>query len=45
MVRPVTVQVSAPVVEQNFPPGEAVTRYEVIADPPLLAGAVQLRVA
>ncbi|WP_369832192.1 hypothetical protein [Blastococcus sp. TF02-8] len=33
---------SAPVVVQVAPPGEAVTVYPVIALPPSLAGAVQL---
>jgi hypothetical protein len=41
--RPVTVQ-DVPVVVQDAPPGEAVTLYEVICEPPLAVGAVQLTV-
>ena len=41
MVRPVTEQVSAVVVVQVFAPGDEVTVYPVIAEPPVLAGAVQ----
>lgn len=41
MVNPVTVQVSGPVVQAHVaPPGEAVTVYPVIVDPPLEEGAV-----
>ena len=40
MVRPETVAVNAPVVVAVAPPGLAVTVYPVIAEPPLLAGAV-----
>jgi hypothetical protein len=40
-VRPVTVQVSAPVVEQLAPPRFAVTVYPVIAAPPFETGAFQ----
>ena len=38
-VRPVTLHVSAPVVEHDAPPGLAVTVYAVIALPPSDAGA------
>ena len=40
LVRPVTVAVVAPVVSAVTPPGEEVTVYFVIAEPPLLVGAV-----
>jgi hypothetical protein len=40
LVRPVTVADVAPVVVAVRPPGEAVTVYPVIAEPPSLAGAV-----
>jgi hypothetical protein len=40
LVRPVTVADVAPAVVTVAPPGEAVTVYPVIAEPPLLAGAV-----
>ena len=40
-MRPVTVQVSAPVVVQVPEPGDVVTEYPVIAAPPFDAGAVQ----
>jgi hypothetical protein len=43
-MRPVTVTGHV-VAEACAPPGEAVAVYEVIAAPPLLAGAVQLTVA
>jgi len=42
LVRPVTVPVVAPAVDTVAPPGDAVTVYPVIAEPPLLAGAVQV---
>ena len=38
--RPGTAAVNAPVVVAVAPPGVAVTVYPVIAEPPLLAGAV-----
>jgi hypothetical protein len=38
--KPVTVAVVAPLVVAVRPPGAAVTVYPVIAEPPLLAGAV-----
>jgi hypothetical protein len=38
-VRPVTLQVSAPVVVHVLPPGEDVTVYPVIGVPPFAAGA------
>jgi hypothetical protein len=40
-VRPVTVQLVAVVVEHWNPPGDEVTLYPVIAEPPLFDGAVQ----
>jgi hypothetical protein len=41
LVSPVTVaEVSAPVAVAVRPPGEAVTVYPVIAEPPLVTGAV-----
>jgi len=40
LVNPVTAAVVAPVVVAVSPPGAEVTVYPVIADPPLLAGAV-----
>ena len=41
-VRPVTVQLSGPVVhEQDRPPGLAVTVYAMIVAPPVLVGADQ----
>jgi len=43
VVRPVTVQVVVGAVAvQVLPPGLAVAVYEVIAEPPVLAGAAQL---
>ena len=42
MTRPVTVLVVAPVVVALRPPGVAVTVYLVIAEPPLLLGALQV---
>ena len=41
LVRPDTVQLNAPVVEQLAPPEDVVTVYPVIAAPPFEAGAVQ----
>src|SRR5450631_2248474 len=43
--RPVTVTVEAPVVVAVRPPGDAVTVYPVIGDPPLLTGAVHDAIA
>jgi len=43
--RPETVASPGPVVVALCPPGDAVTVYLVIAEPPLLAGAVQDTVA
>ena len=41
MVKPVTVQfVPAPV--HDSPPGEAVAVYDVMAEPPLVGGTVQV---
>jgi len=40
LVKPVTATVVASVVVAVCPPGEAVTVYPVMAEPPLLAGAV-----
>jgi hypothetical protein len=40
LVRPVTVAVKGPAEVAVRPPGDAVTVYPVIGDPPLLAGAV-----
>jgi hypothetical protein len=40
LVKPATVADVAPVVVALSPPGDAVTVYPVIADPPLLVGAV-----
>ena len=45
LTRPVTVLVVAPVVVALCPPGDAVTVYLVMAEPPLVAGAVQLTTA
>jgi hypothetical protein len=45
LVSPVTVAVVAPAVRALAPPGDAVTVYPVTAEPPLLAGAVQLTTA
>ena len=45
LVNPATVPVVAPVVLTVAPPGDAVTVYPVIGEPPLLAGAVQRTVA
>ena len=39
------MQLVAPVVVHCAPPGDAVTVYPVIADPPFEAGATQLTVA
>ena len=41
LVRPDTVQVSAPVAVQVFEPGVETTEYSVIAAPPFETGAVQ----
>jgi hypothetical protein len=41
LANPATVAEAVPVVVALSPPGDAVTVYPVIADPPLLAGAVQ----
>jgi hypothetical protein len=41
-VRDATVQLVAVVVVQDATPGEAVTVYPVMGDPPLNVGAVQL---
>src|SRR5665648_624107 len=45
LVNPVTVPVVAPDVDTVAPPGDAVTVYPAIAEPPLLAGAVQVTTA
>ena len=45
LVRPVTVHDVAPEVVQLFAPGEDVTVYPVIAEPPSVNGALQERVA
>ena len=45
LVSPETVPVVAPAVDTVAPPGDAVTVYPVIAEPPLLAGAVQVTTA
>jgi len=44
-VNPLTVQVSAPVVEHVFPPGDDVTVYPVIGSPPVFVGAAQVTLA
>ena len=45
LVRPVTVAVVPMIVVAVAPPGDAVTVYPVIAEPPLLAGPVQVTTA
>jgi hypothetical protein len=45
LVNPGTVPVVAPAVLTVAPPGDAITVYPVIAEPPLLAGAVQVTTA
>ena len=44
LVSPTTEQVSAPVVVQVFAPGDEVTVYPVIAEPPFDAGADQVAI-
>jgi hypothetical protein len=44
-VRPKTEQLNVPRAIHVSPPGEEVARYEVIGEPPSLAGATQLTVA
>lgn len=40
MVKPLTVQLVV-ALEHDRPPGEAVAVYDVMAEPPLVGGAVQ----